>query len=64
MSSITISRTDERTITVPIGSMMNALRNAATDDDNWKLKSISTITSGHQRDPYTTGVKLVFERVA
>lgn len=60
---ITISRKDERTITVPIGSVMNDLRAAATDDADWRLKTIQEITSGHQRDPYTSGVKLTFERV-
>jgi len=63
-AAIRISRVDEMTLSVPIGSEMNTLRNAATDDGDWRLKSIQTITTGHQRDPLVTGVKLVFERIA
>lgn len=61
--AVKIEMRDERTLIVPIGADSVEVGQALVNlCEGYKLVSATIKESGHQRDPYTTGVRMVFRR--
>lgn len=62
--TVNVESVDRRTITakfpVSPGELANALGGLG---DGYELTDASTVEGGHQRDPITEGIRLVFTRM-
>lgn len=67
MSGVQFVITDTRSVTCPSPASVeetktftNYIRECA--QQGYRLTASQVLTSGHQRDPYTAGVKLTFQK--
>lgn len=65
--TISLAAKDEKTISMSFPVKSDDLAQLATiigdaGNDGYELTNATTIQSGHQRDPYTSGVRLTLTR--